>query len=254
MISKREELKRTKDLGKIREHWEKDETVSLKDKNLQELERESIINYLKRIKPSTIIDIGCGDCSDTMYFSEFSKEIYGLDYSENMLKKAAEISSRKIKLLNIDILSNDIDIKSDMIISKRCLINMGNFKNQMKVLNKVHGCLCEKGYFILLEGCLDGLKNLNTMRALLGLPIIKEPFHNIYFEMDKLIEHLSKLFYIIEIKNFSTYYFLTRIYNHLLNAKEYVQFDSIAKQVHKKLDIFGSVFIGPQFLMLLQKK
>ena len=60
-----------KDLQVIKKHWEKKETISLRDLNLQLLEREVIINFIKKSDKSILKDIGCGDGSDTVHFSKY---------------------------------------------------------------------------------------------------------------------------------------------------------------------------------------
>ena len=47
-----------KDLNIIKKHWENIKTDSLKDKNLQIVERSAIIDYLKNIKVDALADIG----------------------------------------------------------------------------------------------------------------------------------------------------------------------------------------------------
>ena len=57
-------------LNAVKEHWEDVKTVSLKDNNLQLLERRTILDFIERTKKNTLKDIGCGDGSDTKFFAE----------------------------------------------------------------------------------------------------------------------------------------------------------------------------------------
>ena len=190
-LTKRDSSK-GKDLKIAKEHWEKQETVSLKDRNLRELERFSIINQLKKIKPTTLADIGCGDCSDTIYYSDYVENIFAFDYSETMLRKAAKIvSNKRIKLSKFDILKEAINIKVDIITTKRCLINLGTFENQKDAIRKIHDSLNKDGYYLMLECSLDGLNNLNILRQKVALNPIPSPFHNLYFELNDLMSFIQ---------------------------------------------------------------
>lgn len=247
-----------KDLNLVKEHWEKAETVSLKDQNLQILERNAIISNLINIQPKTLSDIGCGDCEDTVFFSEFANRTFAFDYSDTMLKKAkkniAKIKGNsKIRIGKLDLINDEISNKADVVISKRCLINLGNFENQKMALRKIHDTLNKNGIYLMLECSKDGLNNLNLLRALFGQNTIDEPFHNLYFNMAELLNYLKDLFFIKKIENFSTYYFLTRIYNKLLENEQISKYDEKAKKVQDKIDLFGSMQIGAQFLLVLKK-
>ena len=68
------------------------------------------------------------------------------------------------------------------------------------------------------------------------------------------MDYINEYFYVIDVKNFSTYYFLTRVYNQIISKERYTEFDAISKMVHERIDMFGSTIIGPQFLMVLKKR
>ena len=59
------------ELNAVKEHWEDINTVSLKDNNLQLLERRTILDFIDRTRKNTLKDIGCGDGSDTVSFKVF---------------------------------------------------------------------------------------------------------------------------------------------------------------------------------------
>jgi len=241
------------DIEKVKQHWEDEETVSLKDRNLQLLERRAIINELAILRPKTILDVGCGDCSDTVDYCDFSEKVFACDYSLAMLKKAKNIAGDNLNIYKLDLMYDEIEPPVDVVITKRCLINMGNFKNQVEAIKKIHKGIKGTGYYLMLECSLDGLNALNLMRRSFGLPVMTEPFHNVYFNLNDLHEILSGLFTIERRVNFSTYYFLTRVYNQLVAQEDYFKFDALAKRVHESLGLFGQSLIGPQFLLVLKK-
>jgi len=245
-----------KNLKDIKEHWEKKETVSLKDLNLQLLERKVIIDFIKKSNKSTLKDIGCGDGSDTIHFSKYVDQVYAYDYSSAMINKASSNLSSigTTNLSKLDVINDKIEQMSDLVITKRVLINLGNFENQKKAIKKIHNSIENNGYFIMLETSSDGLKNLNNYRRKFNLEAIPEPFHNTLFNLDELKFFLERYFVIEEVKYFSTYFFLTRVYNFLLDNDHY-KYDTVARSIAEcNVNLFNSEIIGPQFCMLLRKK
>ena len=245
-----------KDLTIIKNHWESPETESLKDKNLQLVERSAIIEQLEKIKISRLADIGCGNCEDTIYFSNYADLVDAFDFSEKMIKEAINTitasKTEKINVAKLDLINDQILNSYNTIITKRTLINLGNFKNQKKAIQKIHNSLVKNGYYIMLECSLNGLDNMNSIRNIFSLDKIPMPFHNYHFDLEQLLEFTENLFEVVEQKYFSDYFFLTRIVGPLLNNKEPYKYDSIFKELSDLTLI--KKHIGPQFLLVLRKK
>ena len=70
-----------KNLNVVKNHWENPNTVSLKDENLQLIERFAIVEQLEKIKVSNLADIGCGNCKGTIIFSKYAEFV--LEFIEN---------------------------------------------------------------------------------------------------------------------------------------------------------------------------
>lgn len=246
-----------KDLSVIKEHWENKETVSLKDINLQLLERSTIVKYLQNINKKTLKDIGCGDCSDTIHYAQNVKKAYAYDFSDAMLEKASIVinETSNISLGKLNILEDNLLQRSDVVITKRMLINLGNFQNQKIAIEKIYNSLEKDGCFIMLETSLDGLNNLNDLRKKFNLEIIPEPFHNTLFNLEELKNFLKEYFIIEDVKYFSTYFYLTRLYNPLLGQDDAFKYDNLAREMSMdNISLFDSKIIGPQFCMMLKKK
>ena len=245
-----------KDLEEIKKHWEDFKTVSLKDDHLRQLEQEKILSFLSNLELKSLQDIGCGDAGDTIKFSGLSEKIYAYDYSNSMLDKARKKVSkyRNIHIDRLDILIDPIPHISDAIITKRMLINLGSFSNQKEAIKKIHSSLNNSGYFIMLETCIEGLNNLNSLREKYNLTKIPEPFHNSLFNLTELKLFLEPFFEIKKLEFFSTYFFLTRIYNPSLEYDKFEKFDKTAKAFSSNINLFPETNIGPQFCMLLKKK
>ena len=109
--------------------------------------------------------------------------------------------------------------KYDTIITKRTLINLGNFNNQKDSILKIHNALTKNGYYIMLECSLDGLESMNSIRKSFSLDSIKMPYHNFHFNMNELLSFLNKYFEVSYKQYFSDYFYLTRIIGHLISNK-----------------------------------
>lgn len=246
-----------KDLQIIKNHWENKETISLKDLNLQLLERKVIIEFIKKSNKSILKDIGCGDGGDTVYFSQYVDQVYAYDYSTAMIEKASKNlnSIDSVYLDKLDIINDKLVQESDLVVAKRMLINLGSFENQKKAIKKIADSIEKDGYFIMLETSIDGLISLNDYRNKFDLEPIPEPFHNTLFKLDDLKLFLEKYFIIEDVKYFSTYFFLTRVYNLLLEVENPWKYDVLAKRITEQdINLFESEIIGPQFCMFLRKK
>ncbi len=246
-----------KNLSIVKAHWENKDTVSLKDENLRELEQDVIIEYLKLINQKSLNDFGCGDAGDTVRFSKYVNNINAYDYSKSMLSKASKNikNQENIVLSELDIINDQITTKADIALTKRLLINLGNFENQKNVIKKIYNSIEKNGYFIMLETSLDGLNNLNYLRKKTKLPEIPAPHHNTLFDLEDLKKYLQELFILEDVRYFSTYYFFTRIYNQMLENTDMKKYDVLAKKITGLgLNFFEDKIIGPQFAMLLRKK
>ena len=221
------------------------------------MERNTILEFLTKINKQVLKDIGCGDASDTLHYASLVEKVYAYDYSNSMLAKATTTLKNisNVTLNKLDILKDDLLIKSDIVITKRMLINLGSFENQKNAIKKIYESLNKDGYFIMLETSKNGLDNLNELRILFNLENIPEPFHNTMFELKELKSFLENYFVIEKINYFSTYYFLTRVYNVMVDDVNYIKLDEKARQISESnIDLFNSKIIGPQFCMLLKKK
>jgi ubiquinone/menaquinone biosynthesis C-methylase UbiE len=251
---------------KIKEHWEREETVSLKDENLRQLEVKAIAECIQDIDKDGlyICDMGCGDGANTISYSRSNKvkRILGIDYSSTMIKKAVrrakEESAVKVAFTNGDIsLLDGFTDEFDVLITQRCLINIPVFAEQAKAVEMIHNSLKRGGYYIMLEASKDGLDRLNGLRAEASLEDLKMPWHNNYFDIKTLESELERHFSILRKRDFSVYYLYTRILNESLgldkNDALSKNIDETAVKIHRR---FSDKFlgVGPQVLFFLKKK
>jgi len=245
------------DLQEILRHWESPEVESLRDKNLRMLEIESINSSIMELVDShgnlSLADFGCGDGFDTEMFGKLFAMSNGYDYSKEMLSRAKTRESTTLSFRKLDLLVDQIDSKFDVAISKRCIINLGDEVTQFESLAKISDSIKSGGWFFLLECFVDGLANLNSLRASAQLPELSQPFHNNYLQRHKLVEFCVGKLEIVRIVDFSTYYFLTRVISEYFTPADLTEFDSNSKDVARDIDILQGEFIGPQTLYCLRK-
>ncbi len=220
-------------MDQIRKYWtdqaiEHGDTssASWSDHRVMDLEIPEIINYLD--DGDTVIDIGCANGYSTIQFACQKRiNISGIDLIPEMIE-TAKLRKKQFseKILgkaefNIgDILSLKVDSgQYDKVIVTRVIINLNNWENQKKALRNCMELVKPGGLLLISEATIQGWQNLNKFRAEWGLKKIEMPTFNFYLDEDKVIETVSQALKFIELKNFSsTYYVGTRVIKPLLNA------------------------------------
>jgi len=156
------------------------------------------------------LEIGCGSGKNAINIAKKLKnsKIYSFDFSQSMIDLANKNKKlNKIKNINFfvyDVLNlNQIKKKYDIVISKRCLINLSNFREQINVINTIANVLKKNGLFLMCENSSVGLKKINDLRKQI-----------------KLEDNINTLKLINKINVNSNYYFLSRILNAYIAKKE----------------------------------
>lgn len=182
------------------------------DAELSELENFFIIMELKKIKPRSMLDIGCGNGQRTAMFSNYvNGKTIGIDYSENMIKQAKTIRNHNLFFDCADITKYSTDSLFDVIISCRCIINQSTHVAQVELFKKLHRMLKPKGHLIIAEASDEGLRNLNRLRKEFGLKNIEEHWFNLHMKEKVVFPKISKLFKIKTIKRLGLYYYIARV-------------------------------------------
>lgn len=100
-----------------------------------------ILKFLKKYK-STIIDIGCGNGRDLLYFKKKKISFLGIDLSKNatsLIKRKLKSKKNKSKIFNDDFVKFDYKnkIKNKFSIYSRFTWHTINEKNESIFLNKI---------------------------------------------------------------------------------------------------------------------
>ncbi len=140
----------------------------------------------------------------------------GTDFVKDLVdvckKKSTSQEHNFIQQDMTDINSSSCDKKYDFIISKRAIQNVLEEKLQIQTIENLGHFLKDDGLMILVESSGNAQNSLNFEREKYNLHKIIPPFHNLFFDDDKIKNHVFENLKLIEILPFaSDFYYLTRI-------------------------------------------
>ena len=229
---------------KIRSYWNsraKKKSLAGSNTILPDLmETNYLINLVKRDK--SILDVGCGN---GIFLERLRKEInyksaIGFDYSKEMIIEAKKRNIKNTRFITLDMTKSKqlqlLNQKFDYIITKRSLINLANFNQQIKVITELSKLLKKNGKILSCENSITNLNNINKSRKKVGLKKIIPPWHNKYIDNEKLknFKHLK----FVKIHEFSSsFYFITRVLNALSSKlRKKSKFDENITQIAYHVD------------------
>jgi len=241
--------------------WGADCRASMQDGILLNLEIKTLLKYIK--PKCKILDVGCANgYTDFELAKKRDIDITGVDYSKEMVESAKtqrkHISKKlkgKVKFLHGNVLNLKFKPEDfDVILSKRCITNIPGWKNQKKALTQVTKVLKKNGQLLISEPTKQGLSKMNSLRKKMGLFEIPEPWHNFYFDEDKLLKFMDSFYELEEINHFSSMYYIgSRVVQPvLLEEGEEPSYDAPINQIFSKLPNFGDY--GTQRLFIFRKK
>jgi cyclopropane fatty-acyl-phospholipid synthase-like methyltransferase len=230
--------------------------VSWWDINMKKIEVKNIVPYLTR--KDLVLDVGCSNGASTLDIHKaVGCRIHGIDYSKKAIKQAQKIKNELLQFEYADILSFSSPIKYDKAVSIRCLINLMTKKDQLQALSNIRNLLKDKGLYIMSEAFMGALNNLNKARKLFSLKPLVQPKYNNYFREEQFKDMIKDKFKILEIKNFSSPYYLgTRLFQYLVMDDEPRGHDTKLHRFFAQYDreTQNSGDFGPQKIYILQKK
>lgn len=205
---------------KVKEVWDgfarqygSDSRASTPDKYLIELEIRTLWRYLR--DKGRMLDIGCGNgYSDVKIFEKKDLEITGVDISEELIELAKN-STYVVKFMVGDVSSEDFGGKLepfDIVLTKRTIINILTWEEQMKTLHKIYELVKPNGQYFMMEATVQGHDKIGQLREALEMSKTPIRWHNNYLDMERLVPFLKTLYKDVRVIEFSsTYYLISRV-------------------------------------------
>jgi ubiquinone/menaquinone biosynthesis C-methylase UbiE len=222
---------------------------SMEDDFVRESEITWIKNALRLLQSRAVgglrvMDLGCGNgfTLQTLVETYPSCSFSGVDFSEDLLAIARNRNLPRTELSQGDARHLSFaDGSFDFVYTERCLINILNAEEQLRGVREIARVLKPGGHYLMIESFSDGLEANNKARGDSGLPAIKEPYHNRYFEKDTLFDAIQGWFTAADLSeserssfpfhsNFlSSYYFVSRVLYPAMTKGDVVRNSEIAK-------------------------
>lgn len=199
----------------VKAYWEDPGTVSIIDKNLHQIEIDTVCRHL--LPTDYLADIGCGDGQATVQYAAKVARCVGIERSEHLRSRAAQ-AAKDSGRSNLSLREGDVlgqcgsDSEFDVIVSQRLLINLASWEEQMEGLKNIHRMLKPGGRYIMIENTNDAFLALNDVRVSLGMAPIPQHWHNRFFDYEELMMFLRGRFQLLRHYDFGLYYLLTRVY------------------------------------------
>lgn len=214
----------------VREYWNSraglGKWAGTQDLIAKELELKTISEF---VQPGMkILDAGCGNGITAIELARrFPVTITAIDYAAEMVQEARVIAETTSLVGSVQFQEGDVTNLAglpqdfDLIYTERVLINLPDWETQRKAIAGLTNLLRVGGRYAMLENSMDGLEKINTLRLQVGLAAVMPPWHNRYLR-DAEVERLTMAGVALEkiICHSSTYYFLSRVVNAWLAARE----------------------------------
>lgn len=184
------------------------------------LEIDALVRSLRAMSYSTssrarLLEVGCGNGHNCIALAEAFPgfAITGIDYIARMVEMA-ETNGResagtdRLSFYRGDVM--DLDTVSglapvfDIVLSNRCLINLGSTERQKRALTSLAKRSAEAGSLLLIENSQQSFARQNRCRETMGLEARKASDFNHFLDENEVIPHLRSLFEEVAIEDFSS--------------------------------------------------
>ncbi|HMK25863.1 MAG TPA: class I SAM-dependent methyltransferase [Chitinophagaceae bacterium] len=204
----------------IKEFWE-NQAITFKDSHTAswgdnfaiELEIGCIEKYIN--PGDDVLDVGCSNGHATLAMLQKKPgKLYGVDYSDNMIRYANENKSKLKDPENVLFDVGDIrqlqfnDESFDIVYTTRVLINLPNWEEQVTGIEECIRVTRKGGKIILSEAFWEPLVLLNSLRSLKQLKPLVEHDFNRYLKKGNLENLLQKKGLTFSVDEFSSIYYL----------------------------------------------
>lgn len=201
-----------------------------------------------------VAEFGCGNGTTALeLLRKHDIELHCFDISPAMIESARKLAvgagvGGRIHFEMGDVRDEpSLGRKFDVIYSERMIINLPDWESQARAICYLIGLLNQGGRYLMCENSKVGLDNLNKLRVSAGLEAISPPWHNVYLADDLVASLDMPGVKLVDVDFFSaTYYFLSRVVNAWLAAKEGKppSYDALVNQLAFNLPPFGDCAQG----------
>ena len=200
-----------------------------------------------------------------MKYAKRVASLCGVDFTKSFIDiaKKREISD---DVKNIEyVITSILDIEKvfckrqfDCIISQRCLINLSEWRYQKNVILQLCNVLKKGGLLLLSEGFQGERENLSIHRQNNGLPKLEDTSYNRNMIRKEFESFVNQYFDIVEIRDYGTYLFLSRVLHPLVVLPNKPKHDSyinkVAMEISKTVQFSGSDNYSYNLFYVLKKK
>lgn len=108
-----------------------------------------VLKYIGKSKMKKIIDIGCGNGRDSIYFSKKGHLVTGIDISETAITNNSILKNKNLSFLKFDIENDTTSKKFDIIYSRFFIhaLSENGEKKLIQLINKIK----KKNSYVFLE-------------------------------------------------------------------------------------------------------
>lgn len=202
------------------------EQANQHDQVQAKLEEVNILAALKSLKFKSLLEVGCatGSLLAEIQRHHRGKQLTGLDFIPEFIHKAKQ-QHKRIKFQVGNVTHLDFPPKTfDVVVSRRCLINLSTVTAQQKAISEIHRVLKPDGTFIMVEASRQGYEALNKARAVSKLPPVEIASHNNPLDTDNLsFDGWTTTTH----DPFNSYYYLTRVVLPLLTAPKEPEYNTV---------------------------
>ncbi len=175
-----------------------------------------------------VLEVGCGNGITALEIARRHRvQITAIDFAAEMIAAAKKLAEGQTLQGCVEFRVGDVrrmesfPRRFDLIYTERALINLPDWPAQRQALADITALLAPGGVYAMCENGQDGLDAINGLRACINLPAITPPWHNRYFRDAELATVKLPGVKLEAVQHYSsTYYFLSRVVNAALAARE----------------------------------
>ncbi len=253
----------------IKDYWENQalkhkeyHAASWEDNFAIDLEIAEIGRHIK--EGDFVLDMGCANgfaCFRQLEERKPSK-IFGIDYSENMIKYANLVRNEYPEKEKIEFKVGDIrdipfeDSEFDIVYTTRVIINLPTWEEQKKAIDECIRVTKPEGTIVFSEAFYEPLVLLNSLRMLKQLSPLVEHDFNRYLKKNKFEKYLKNKGLIYDCIDFSSIYYLgSRFLRELVtNPSDYPGFSNPINKIFYEIETqFSGGGFGIQQAYIVKK-